>query len=95
MDESIGTRLTVMDGTLTEIRASITSVEEKRDLRQGDSTLRIYPDLSAETLRRRREFDAVGKALARLGKYRPTRSAVVDRSRLCVIISALYELKRM
>lgn len=43
---------------------------KKRDINHGDSKLRFYPDLSAEVLRRRREFDAVGKALARYNKYR-------------------------
>ncbi|KAE8287225.1 hypothetical protein D5F01_LYC15194 [Larimichthys crocea] len=43
---------------------------KKRDIHHGGSLLRFYPDLSAEVLRRRREFDTVGKALAGLNKYR-------------------------
>lgn len=43
---------------------------KKRDIRHGGSQLRFYPDLSSEVLRKRREFDAVGRALARLNKYR-------------------------
>jgi len=43
---------------------------KKRDIHHSGSLLRFYPDLSAEVLRRRREFDTVGKALARHNKYR-------------------------
>ena len=43
---------------------------KKRDIYHGGSLLRFYPDLSAEVLRRRQEFDTVGKALARHNKYR-------------------------
>uniref|UniRef100_A0A087XW32 L1 transposable element RRM domain-containing protein n=1 Tax=Poecilia formosa TaxID=48698 RepID=A0A087XW32_POEFO len=43
---------------------------KKRDIRHGGSQLRFYPDLSSEVLRKRREFDAVGRAQARLNKYR-------------------------
>lgn len=43
---------------------------KKRNINHGGFQLRFYPDLSAEILRRRREFDTVGKALARHNKYR-------------------------
>ena len=43
---------------------------KKRDIHHGGSRLRFYPDLSVEILRRRREFDIVGRALARHNKYR-------------------------
>lgn len=38
--------------------------------RDNGSQLRFYPDLSAEVLRRRREFDTVGKMMARRNMYR-------------------------
>lgn len=43
---------------------------KKRDILYDGSQLRFYPDLSAEVLRRRKEFDAVGKTMARRNMYR-------------------------
>ena len=43
---------------------------KKHNIHHGDVQLSFYPDLSVEVLRRRREFNTVGKALARHNKYR-------------------------
>lgn len=43
---------------------------KKRNINHGGFQLWFYPHLSAGILRQRREFDAVGKALARPNKYR-------------------------
>lgn len=43
---------------------------KKRDISYNGSSLRFYSDLSAEVLRKRREFDAVGKLMARRNMYR-------------------------
>lgn len=50
--------------------AVLRAAMKKRDIYHDGSQLRIYPDLSVEVLRRRRQFDTVGKALARMNKYR-------------------------
>lgn len=43
---------------------------KKRDILYDGFRLRFYSDLSAEVLRKRREFDAVGKQMARRNMYR-------------------------
>ncbi|KAL0152785.1 hypothetical protein M9458_052510 [Cirrhinus mrigala] len=43
---------------------------KKRDILYNESRLRFYSDLSAEVLRKRREFDSVGKSMARRNMYR-------------------------
>lgn len=43
---------------------------KKRDILYNESKLRFYSDLSAEVLRKRREFDSVGKLMARRNMYR-------------------------
>uniref|UniRef100_A0A087YRV6 L1 transposable element RRM domain-containing protein n=1 Tax=Poecilia formosa TaxID=48698 RepID=A0A087YRV6_POEFO len=50
--------------------AVLNAAKKKRDIFHGGSQLRFYPDLSAEVLRRRREFGAVVKELIRRDKYR-------------------------
>ncbi|KAL1246967.1 hypothetical protein QQF64_034288 [Cirrhinus molitorella] len=43
---------------------------KKRDILYNESKIRFYSDLSAEVLRKRREFDSVGKLMARRNMYR-------------------------
>lgn len=53
-----------------EKEAVLQAALKKRDVTHDGTRLRFYTDLSADVLRRRREFDTVGKALARRNMYR-------------------------